>query len=208
MKLSRFYLLAVMLVTGSQCLNGEESVKRRDDLRRFTERNEDKLLNHLRSVLKAADLTAVSYIFTKSKKVTVTRGGSGHIRILVGDVSDELLKTKISVVTFKPSERYNAQEAIIPIIRAKEVQAKLRKLGLEQPLTALSGFMQEPNPRFPHLPASMKNVTMEEALDRVAQTFSGLIIYGEWTADGTHLFSVDFAWIANFEAHSQSSKKR
>lgn len=207
MKRRSYYLLAMMLVAGSQLVSGQESLKRRDDLRRSTGRNEDILLEHLRSVVKTADLADVSYIFTKSKEVTVMRGRSGHIRILVGHVSDELLKTKINVVSFKPIERYNVREAIIPIIQTKEVQAKLRTLGVEQPLTALGGVMQEPIPHLPHLPASMKNVTMEEALDRVAQTFAGLIIYGQWTsADGTRLFSADFARVAAFEKLAQRSR--
>lgn len=207
MKLGGLYVLAMMLVADSQFVRGEEFLKQRDDLRRSTERNEDMLLEHLRSVLKNPGLASVCSIFTKSEEVTATRGRAGHIRILVGDVSDELLKTKINVVTFKPSERYNVREAIIPIVRTKEVQAKLRKLGVEQPLTALSGHVLEPEPHLPHLPAFMKTVTMDEALDRVAQTFGGLIIYGEWTdADGTRFFSVDFAPVAAFEKLTQRSR--
>jgi hypothetical protein len=192
------------MLASSQLVSGEESLKQRDDSRKAAGHNEDTLLEHLRSLLKTADCAAISHIFTKSKNVTVARDRFGHIRILVGDVSDELLQTKINAVTFKSSERYNVKEAITPIIRAKEIQAKLNKLGVEQPLTFLSGHVLESDPRLPHLPPSMKNVTMEEALDRVAQTFGGLIIYGEWAADGTRLFSVDFARLGDFEGVKKS----
>jgi hypothetical protein len=111
---------------------------------------------------------------------------------LVGHVSSEILKTKIRIVTFTPNERYNAEDALIPILRAKEIQAAMRKLGIEQPMTASPGIKQEPNPRVSHLPVSLRNVSMDEAFDRVAQTFEGIIIYGEWTIEGTRLFSADF----------------
>jgi hypothetical protein len=152
----------------------------------------------LRALLESSDLAQVSYLFAKSKKVTISRGRSGQFRIFVGDVSDELLRTKINLVSFGPTERYNAIDAIIAITQTKEIQAKLRELGLEQPLTFCPGASQEPNRRVPHLPVSVKNVTMEEALDQVAETFDCVIIYAGWTVDGARLFNVGLAHGADF----------
>jgi hypothetical protein len=163
------------------------------------EQHADPVLGHLRAVLKTVDWARVDDIFSRSKQVTVSRNRSGHIIILVGNVSEEVLKTKISVITFTPSERYNAREAIVPIIRAKEVQTKLSKLGLEEPMIAISGRVLEPDSRLPHLEASMRNVTMEDALDQVAQKFGGIIIYGQWSAEGARMFLVGFARLTDFD---------
>jgi hypothetical protein len=57
-------------------------------------------------------LSAIQDIFRKEEQVRVTEDRSGIHRIAIGDVSYELLRTKIHVLTFTPSERYNVQEAI------------------------------------------------------------------------------------------------
>lgn len=141
-------------------------------------------------------LAALKDIFRKEKGVTIAGGRSGISRISIGNVGYELLNTKIQVLTFTPSQRYNTEEAIVAIERTKEVQAKMRELGLQEPPTVYFGRVLEPASGLPHLPASMKNVTMDEALDGLAQTFGGLVTYGECeSADGKHLFSVDFLYI-------------
>lgn len=194
-----YYLVALILIVDSQCANGESPRKTHDELRSSSQPSEDMREKKLRTLLESTDLARVSYLFAESKKVTISRGRSGQLRIFVGDVSDELLTTKINLVSFGPTERYNAVDAIIAITQTEEIQAKLRELGVEQPLTAYPGARQEPNRRVPHLPVSIKNVTMEEALDQVAETFGCLIIYAGWTQDGARWFSVDFAHGADFE---------
>ena len=194
-----YYLVALILIVDSQCANGGSPRKTQDELRSSSQPSEDMREKNLRTLLESTDLTRVSYLFAKSKKVTISRGRSGQLRIFVGDVSDELLTTKINLVSFGPTERYNAIDAIIAITQTKEIQSKLRELGVEQPLTAYPGARQEPDRRVPHLPVSIKNVTMEEALDQVAETLGCLIIYAGWTVNGAHLFNVDFANGADFE---------
>jgi hypothetical protein len=138
----------------------------------------------------------------KSKKVTIWQGKAGQLRVLVGDVSAELVTTKITLVSFRTVERYNAIEAINAITQTKEIQAKLGELGILQPETIGPSFEQMPDPDrplLPHLPASIKNVTMEEALDQVAETFDCVIIYAGWTGDGKRWFSVDYAEGENFD---------
>lgn len=154
-----------------------------------------------------AGLDAVREIFTKCKEVTVAQGRDGTIGIRIGDVSGELLKTQIGLLTLKPRERYNPLQAIMAIGQTAEVQAKMRQLGVEEPVTVVQEHLQDLAPGLPHLSASVKNVTMDEALDRVAQTFGGLVIYGECTsANGTRLFSVTFVPIADFKTLMQRSR--
>jgi len=170
-----------------------------DEVRACNQRQEDTGRQTLLTLLKSSDLTKVSSLFAESNKMTVSRGRSGHLRIFVGDVNDELLTTKINRISFAPIERYNAIDAILAIMQTSDVQAKLSKLGVEQPVTVYPGARQEPNRRVPHLPVSLKNVTLEEALDQVAETFGCVIIYAGWTADGVSFFDVSFAHGAKFE---------
>lgn len=165
----------------------------------WTERGDGILFPWLELVAPAKSktgLTAIQDIFRKEKQVTVTEGRSGIYRISMGNVSYELLSTKIHVLTFTPRQRYNVQDAIWAIEQTKEVEGKVRELKLEYPPTVFTGRVLEPAAGLPHLPMSLRNVTMDEALDRVAQTFGELITYGECVnGNGTRLFSVDFDYI-------------
>jgi hypothetical protein len=52
--------------------------------------------------------------------------------------------------------------------------------------------------RLPHLSASMKDLTMDRALDAVAKTFGGIVIYETCEErSGKRLVSLDFVQVAN-----------
>jgi hypothetical protein len=141
-------------------------------------------------------LAAIQDVFRKEKRVTVKEGPPGVCRMSMGNVSYELLRTKIHVLTFTPRQRYNVQDAIWAIEQTKEVEGKVRELKLEYPPTVGSWRVLEPAAGLPHLPMSLRNVTMDEALDRVAQTFGELITYSECVnGAGTHLYSIDRAYV-------------
>jgi hypothetical protein len=72
----------------------------------------------------------------------------------------------------------------------------MRELKLRHPPAVFSGGVVEPATGLPHLPKSLENVTMDEALDRVAQTFGVLISYGECVSgSGTRLCSINSDYI-------------
>ena len=78
------------------------------------------------------------------------------------------------------------------ITNAKEVKAGAGKLGLEEPLTVYSISIQAPMKGLPHLPAFMRDLTMDQALDAISTTFGVLIVFGECTSRaGVHFFGLD-----------------
>jgi hypothetical protein len=165
----------------------------------WTERGDGILFPGLKLVAPAKSktgLAAIQDIFRNEKQVTITEGRFGICRISMGSVSYELLRTKIRMLTLTSRQRYNIQDAIWAIEQTKEVEGKVRELKLEYPPTVFSGSVLEPAPDLPHLPVSLKDVTMDEALDRVAQTFGVLVKYGECASgNGTRLIFVDFDYI-------------
>jgi len=193
MKRQYSYLVALMLIVDSQVAIGESPRTVQDESRASSETSEDIREKKLRNLLKSADPARVSYLLATSKKVTISQGKAGQLRVFVGEVSAELLSTKINLVSFGPDERYNAIYAITAITQTKEIQAKLGELGLRQPAAFGPSFILSPDRRLPHLPTSIKKVTMEEALDQVAETFDCVIIYAGWTGDGKRWFDVDCA---------------
>jgi hypothetical protein len=69
----------------------------------------------------------------------------------------------------------------------------MRELKMDEFTNFIHYPIQEPDPRLRHLPGSMTNLTMDEALDRVALEFGGLVTYVECRGQNpTGLFSVYF----------------
>jgi hypothetical protein len=144
-------------------------------------------------------VAAVREMFANNKDVTVTKGRSEIIKIRIGSALSSLLQTKIHLVTLKPMERYDPLEATIAIEQTKDFREAAQKLHLEEPVTIASGGIQAPMRGLPHLPASLKDLTVDQALDLIAKTFGGIVIYGECTnQNGQGFFHLDFAPVANY----------
>jgi hypothetical protein len=86
--------------------------------------------------------------------------------------------------------QYNPQIAIGAVQNAEEVRAAMRKLNVHVPPTVISILVQQPGEGLPHLPTRLTNVTVDEALDEVATTFEGIVLYGACTQP--RLFDLDF----------------
>jgi hypothetical protein len=141
-------------------------------------------------------INAVREIFAKDKQTTVTLDPMGMPRIRIGKAPSALLQTKIHRLRFTPQERYNIISAELALEKTKEIQTAVRRLNLKQPLTVISENVQVPMEDVPRLPASIKDVTFDQALDLLAATFVSVIFYEECT-DGKegHFFSIDHGCI-------------
>jgi hypothetical protein len=142
-------------------------------------------------------LAAVREIFSNDKKVLVSESAPGIIRVTIGKpIFLRLLQTKIHSLTLDQAEQYNAVPTLYTILGCKEVQAAMHQLGIEQPLTVMHSGIARPEkgePPLPHLPAHITNLTVDQALDLIAKTFGGIVIYEECAdANGKRLFSLEF----------------
>jgi hypothetical protein len=139
-------------------------------------------------------LAAVREIFQSDKNVTVSEEPSGIITIRVGDISPEILETKISLLRLDRTEQYSPGDAITAIEKTKDVEASMRRFRL-RPTLNLGGQVVQPAEGLPHLPPSMKNVTVDQALGSIAETFRGIVVYGVCAQpDGTRLVYIDLAY--------------
>ena len=140
-------------------------------------------------------LAALREIFKKDKSVTVTEE-TGIIRIWIGTMPTAILRTKLSVLTLDELGQYNPDEAIIAINNSKEMETAMHSLGVI-PVWSASSSRALPAKELPHLPASMRNVTVEQILDLMAKTWDGPVIYGACAvpadANGGGRFVIDSA---------------
>jgi hypothetical protein len=148
----------------------------------------------------ATGVVGVREIFENDKHVMVSEDRFGMIRITIGKPPSPLLQTRIYSLTLKPHEQYNAQLAISAIENTTEVEFAERKLGFDHSNIVFGGgiALPEKGVRLPHLPASMTDLTMDQALDAVARTFRGIVIYETCAQrSGKRLVSLDFVQVAD-----------
>jgi len=148
----------------------------------------------------ASGVAGVREIFTRDKHVTVSEDRSGIIRVTIGQPAAELLQTRIRSITFTQHEQYNPELAIAGVLNSSDVEAAMRRMGFEQPDIVLSGAIAVPEAGvpLPHLPPSMQDVTMDEALDSVARTFGGIVIYQTCAEpNGRRLISSEYVQVVD-----------
>ena len=134
---------------------------------------------------------AIQDILAKNKDVRVSERQPGVIGIWISDIHNDLLTTRIRMLRLKPRQRYNYQDAIAAILATTEVQTKMREFRMEAMPEFASYPIVAPDPKLPHLAASMSDLTVDEALDQVARTFTGFVIYKECTdRKSARLFSI------------------
>ena len=122
-------------------------------------------------------LAAVRAIFQDTDGVSVSEGADDIIRIVIGQVPMALLDTKIPAITFDLIQQYNLKMAIWAITDSDEVSRAGKRLGtrIAGPVVRNS-FAIEPAEGLPHLPESLTDVTLDQALDTVATTFDGIVM--------------------------------
>jgi hypothetical protein len=135
-------------------------------------------------------LVAVRSIFRKERDLTVTENETGIIRVRIGRVPRSILQTRITRLHLAPETQYNVLLAINAIERSPEVQSAMSKLNISVPERPYNFLVVQPSEGLPHLPTEILNVTMDQALDMVARTWKGIVLYGACRRPGT--FEVSF----------------
>ena len=126
---------------------------------------------------KKTGVAAVREIFKNAKDVTIAEETPGIIRIWVGKVPTEILRTRISFLTLNRQAQYDPSSAIGAIESTKEVEAAKTSLGLTDTPVA-GGLVALAENGLPCLPASVKNITVDQAFDMIAKTWGGPVVFG------------------------------
>jgi hypothetical protein len=138
-------------------------------------------------------VTAVREIFRNDPQVTVTRGHSGMLRVTIGNVSTSALQTKIPALTLDSYSQYSPLSAVAAIAFWLNTYAAEHSMHLGMAAIVIDIIVSGPIPGAPHLPPRMQNVTVDDALDSVARSFKGIVLYGTCTQpDGEELFDIKY----------------
>jgi len=116
---------------------------------------------------------------TNARDAIVSKGPHGIVQVRVGAVVASIVRTRISVLQLTPLEQYNPNLAILAMKRTPEFISAMQQSSLDLPLELMDMIVQQPGPGLPHLPSLITNATVDEVLDSVALTFSGIVLYDE-----------------------------
>jgi hypothetical protein len=157
----------------------------------------------------AVGLAAVQQIIQNDRRVTVTKDRSGMIRINIGGRSSPILQTKIGSLKLEPDEQYTPWLALEAIEKTKEVKAACKpgddawgKIGGTE--VVVSSIIVNTAHEGTHMPARLKNLTLDQALDSFAKNFGAILIYEEWRGprDAFH-FSLDCEPVIDYSPPEQ-----
>jgi hypothetical protein len=140
-------------------------------------------------------MAAVQQIFRDDPNVTVVQDRSGMLRITIGSVSSTILQTRLPSLTLDPIGQYTALSAIDEISFTAASYAKERGLPFGLAPYVIDHLVRGPGKGDPHLPGMMPNITIDDALNKVASTFKGIVMYGTCKLpDGEELFKVNYVY--------------
>lgn len=138
-------------------------------------------------------LGAVQQIFRGDAGVNVAEEPQKIISVRVGEPSTAILQTRVSLLKISTMGRYNPAIVIGSVESTRELKTAMTKLGLRVPLQLSEQLLATPAPGLPHLPAEMKDVTVNQILNSIAVTFKGIVIYGTCThPNGGGLIQIRF----------------
>lgn len=130
-------------------------------------------------------LQALREILADNPAIQVGQDSNGTFRMIEAGVPTDLLNVRISHISFESDgvplqdAAFSANTALLhAILRAPEVVAFMKAHDIIFPFGEGGSLGNDPRPTASlHIPRSMDNLTVSQALDRVLKTFPGMWVY-------------------------------
>jgi hypothetical protein len=138
-------------------------------------------------------LAGVRSVFLDPSEATVTQTEFGVIHIVIGEVNDRILRTRVSILALSPLEQYNPSLAIVALEHTPEMMLATRQFNIRQIVRMEEYGLRQPIATEPHLPPLLRDMTADEILDKIALTFHGVVLYGAcWQPP---VFDINFSFV-------------
>lgn len=141
-------------------------------------------------------VAAVRETFRDDKNVLISVTSPNVVRIEIGHVYKQILNTALSSIKLTSDAQYNPDGpggAISLLESTEPVRAAMREFRIDQKPVFYIGLIQPAIPNAPHLPPTISGVTLDQALDAISKTFSGVVVYGECeNRDHSHTADTEF----------------
>jgi len=127
---------------------------------------------------------AVREILRNNKNFDVVYDRMGIIKIYIPKYRDKAMDIYIPVITFGKFNQYDSSLAINNIWQNYEVRRGLASLGKRSSTMPIDRIFPPPDERNPHLPESLKNISVDGVLDLISKTFNEVVFYGSCISGG------------------------
>jgi hypothetical protein len=146
-------------------------------------------------------LAAARSVFAGEPRVTITGRAPGLVDIRLGDIGagDALLKTGMPRLNLSSFEQWNDLDAITAITGYRTIRDAETRLGLKGTGGLFDHLVQTPDHDAPHMPPTLHGLTMDQALDRVATTFGGIVIFAMCRKEDWRGYVVEFASVRDWD---------
>jgi len=120
----------------------------------------------------------VHSMFAKTDSVKVYIDEKKIVRVHIGNSIDYPLATKLSSVKIPSDAQYYPQTSAAYISTSSEFVNSMKQFDLQATFPRLfSGALSIPTNKSPRMPENLTNVTVDEALDMVAEKFRKIVIF-------------------------------
>src|SRR4029077_13724997 len=126
----------------------------------------------------APPLRALGQAFASEPALRITEDASALIRVVGGDVQADLLNLRIHQVVFRGDRE--PWDAMYKLLALPEVQAYMQAHHMTFIMTPV-GLVPPPSGRV--LNGTLEDVALSQAVDRIAQVFPGVWVYGECASE-------------------------
>lgn len=161
------------------------------------------IADHFRIGIPQNDLSplqALQRAFVGDPEVTATKDASGLIRVVAGAVPTDLLNLRIPKIIFR--QERDPRDAEYKLLALPEVHAYMLAHRITF-IQAIYGLIPPSSGRA--LNVTLKDQTLSAALDRIAETFPGVWVYGECVSRGRRHVLMFFHEFSARPPASQSS---
>lgn len=140
----------------------------------------------------SAPLETLQELFANDAKMQVNQESDGKVRMVEADVPRDFLEVKIHHLSF-PTDFHSGAFAVYFIVNTPEVRTFMEhKIGRKVPWFGW-GMPGQIHIHGPSVPGELNDVTVEQALDYVLETFPGFWTYENCRApEGNREISVGF----------------
>jgi hypothetical protein len=126
----------------------------------------------------ATGLEAIKEIYQGNENVRVALGSDGVFRIDIGAFPKRILKARLAQVSFDRDAQFDSLSAILDLMNADYFQMAEKRLKVYRPTEIVDILTSGPGPGRPHLPVTLRNMTVEQILGVMAKTWKGIALYG------------------------------
>lgn len=136
-------------------------------------------------------ITRVQGLLGGNQQMSITEQPIGIVHVRFGDLTSEILQTKIGRLSLNNDERHDPREAINAIYRSPELKASLSRLNARH-VYEMGHLIGHPVLHAAQVGPTNEDITVDQFLDDILRAFPGAVVYKECKRRDKRLFDITY----------------